>query len=235
MRLGAGFLTGVVLVAAALTAPAQSPGTSRDKRLPWESTLALPPWQSLEDGPPGIAPPLPAPAEGRDLRVSLARDGSLRVLNRRGVLRLKLGLPGWVLRLWRDGGLEMDPLAPVGAFPADTPLSRGVGELPWGESDLRPGLRGLLWILDDGERVLTLVHPATGRVQYLALPLVSDPELVFWPDHLELRERASAEAPRKVSRRWSLSWPGLLPQFLRLAQPATEGPHGTAFQPFPKD
>jgi hypothetical protein len=118
---------------------------------------------------------------------------------------------------------------------AGTPLSRGVSELPWGQSDFRPGLGGLLWILDDGERILTVVHPATAQVQYLALPPCSGPFLRFWPDRLELVEGGGDPAARPAPRRWSLAWTALLPQLLRLAQPAPEGRHGTAFQPFPRD
>jgi len=237
VRLGSRVLTGVLLAAAAFGAPAQAPAPSRDKRLPWEAAQAMPPWQAAPEGPFGAPPPLPEPVPpaGRALHARFEPDGSLRILDHRGVLRLKIGLPGRVARMWKDGGREVEPGASRLDLPASTTLSKGASELPWGMADFRPGLEGLLWILDDGERILTVVHPATARVQYLALPPVSDPELVFWPDHLELRERAGIEAGRQRQRRWSLPWPGLLPQLLRLAQPAKEGRHGTAFQPFPKD
>lgn len=237
MRLGSRVLTGGLLAAAAFWAPAQAPAPSREKRLPWEAAQSMPPWQALPEGPFGAPPPLPEPVplSGPGLQARFETDGCLRILDRRGVLRLKIGLPGRVARMWKDGGRDVEPGASRLEFPASTVLSRGASELPWGMADFRPGLEGLLWILDEGERILTVVHPATARVQYLALPPVSDPELVFWPDHLELRERAGLEAARQGQRRWSLSWPGLLPQLLRLAQPAKEGRRGTAFQPFPKD
>jgi hypothetical protein len=237
VRLGSRVLTGALLAATALGAPAQDPASSRDKRLPWEAAQAMPPWQAAPEGLFGAPPPLldPAPSTGRALHARFDPDGSLRILDRRGVLRLKLGLPGRVVRMWKDGGREVESGTTRLDFPVSTTLGKGASELPWGMADFRPGLEGLLWILDDGERILTVVHPATARVQYLALPPVSDPELVFWPDHLELRERAGIEAGRQRQRRWSLPWPGLLPQLLRLAQPAKEGRHGTAFQPFPKD
>lgn len=231
MRLGAFLLT-----AALLSLGAQEAGTPRDRRLPWEAALTLPPWEVRDDGDPGPPPPLPAaPAGPGDLRAALARDGSLRVFDRRGLLRLKTGLPGRPVRVWTDGGRVADPAAPVLRLASSTLLARGVSELPWGQADFRPGLGGLLWILDDGERILTVVHPATSQVQYLSLPPLADPTLRFWPDRLELVEGGGEPGARPSPRRWSLAWTALLPQFLRLGQPAPEGRHGTAFQPFPRD
>jgi hypothetical protein len=177
----------------------------------------------------------PAKPSPRELRVRLAGDGSLRVLDRRGILRLKLGLPGRIARLWRDGGRPVDAIEAELSFPKATPLAKGVAELPWGAADIRPGLEGLLWILDDGERVLTVLHPATGGAQYLLLPPATSPDIVFLPDRLEVRERAVGEGSRTSPRRWSLPWTGLLPQILRLAQPPPTGRPGTAFIPFPKE
>lgn len=233
MRLVAGVL--IPLLAAGLGLPAQAP---RDRRLPWEGQASLLPWQAAEEGPASAfgPPPAPLPADPKgDLRVHLTPDGRLRVVDRRGVLRINAGLPGRVSRMWRDGGLEVDPRGEGLRLSGKSPLSRGVAELPWARPDFRPGLEGLLWILDDGERVLTLVHPATGRVQYLALPPLSDPELAFGPGHLELRERPAEGAPAAAPRRWILPWTALLPAFLKLAQPPAENRHGTAFKPFPRD
>ena len=233
MRLVAGILIPPLAAGAGLAA--QAP---REHRLAWEAQASILPWQATEgELSPPPDPPTAPPALDRkgDLRVRLTPDGRLRAVDRRGVLRVNAGLPGRVSRMWRDGGLEVDPRDPDLRLSAKGPLSRGVADLPWARPDFRPGLEGLLWILDDGERVLTLVHPATGRVQYLALPPLSDPELAFGPQHLELRERPAAGAPPSGRRRWTLPWTALLPAFLKLAQPPAENRHGTAFKPFPRD
>jgi hypothetical protein len=234
VRLGAGLLSAALAAAPPLQGQAPAAG---EKRLPWEAALSVPPWQGLPDGAGEAAPlpPTPTASMGRELRVRLAGEGSLRVLDRRGVLRLKLGLPGRLARLWRDGGVPVDPGATEILFPKATLLAKGVANLPWGQPDFRPGLEGLLWVLDDGERILTVLHPATGRAQYLLLPPATSPDLVFLPDRLEVREPATGEGGRTSPRRWSLPWTGLLPWLLRLAQPPPEGRHGTAFIPFPKE
>ena len=56
-----------------------------------------------------------------------------------------------------------------------------------GAPDFRPALEGLLWILDDDESYLTVIHPATARVVYLPLPGGQDLDLAFHPDQLEVR------------------------------------------------
>lgn len=229
MRLGALLLTGLLPLAAQDPAP-------RERRLPWEAGLALPAWEVRDEPDAGAPPPVPTAPEGAgSLRAILTRDGTLRILDRRGVLRLKAGLPGRPVKAWTDGGREVDAPTQILRLASATPLSRGVSELPWGRPDFRPGLQGLLWILDDGGRILTLVHPATSQIQYLALPPCAEPLLRFWPDRLELVEAGGDPAGRNAPRRWSLAWSALLPQLLRLAQPAPEGRHGTAFQPFPRD
>jgi len=235
VRLGARVLSAALAAAGPLLL-GQGP-RSGGRRRPWGGALAGPSWQGMPEGAAGSAPGLPAPDRppAADFRVRLAGDGSLRVLDRRGVLRLKLGLPGRVVRLWRDGGRPLDPSATELYFPRATLLSKGVQNLPWSQPDFRPGLEGLLWVLDDGERILTLVHPATGRAQYLLLPPATSPDLVFLPDRLEVWEPAGGEGSRTSPRRWSLPWTGLLPCLLRLAQPPPEGGHGTAFIPFPKE
>jgi len=234
VRLGARLLSAALVAVSLLRGQAPASG---EKRLPWEAALSMPPWQGLPEGTEEAAPisPVPGPPQGRELSVRLAGEGSLRVLDRRGVLRLKIGLPGRLTKLWRDGGITVDPAATALEFPRTTPLSKGVANLPWGQPDFRPGLEGLLWVVDDGERILTVVHPATGRAQYLLLPPATSPDLVFLPDRLEVREPATGEGRRTSPRRWSLPWTGLLPWLLRLAQPPPEGRHGTAFIPFPRE
>ena len=221
MRLGA------YLLAGALALPAQVAGT-----LPWSGVPALP-WK-VDEGAPAPAP-LEATRKALALTVHLAPDGALRISDDQGVLRLRLGLPGRPLKVWRDWGLPVaNPFAPL-AFPASSPLSRGLGNLPVGARDFRPALEGLLWILDDDEKLITLIHPATAQVVYLPLPGGQNPTLVFHPDRLESQETPSSRGERGAAR-WSLPWLALLPQFIRLSQEAQPGgPTGTALVPFAKD
>jgi len=217
VRLGA-----LLLIPAALTA--QAP-------LPWGSALELP-WETAIPGPPPppLAPEAPeAPVPQR--RVSLSGDGTLRISDARGRVTLRLGLSGRPLRLLRDAGVPLTLADFPCSFPAETPLSKGLGNLPLAGDDFRKALKGLLWILDDGERRITLVHPATQQVAYLPLPAGQDWELYLHPDRIEIRERAAVE--HRETACWSLSWFILLPQFVKLSMPPPAGTPGTAFRPFP--
>lgn len=226
MRLGAGLLTLLGL----LGLQGQTP-----RALPWEK-LPRPPWEGRfeadPEAPPPPAPPAPAPPAHR---VRITGDGALTVLDGRGVVRLRTGLPGRPRAVWRDGGHPVPgpwPAVPFG------PAQRGpaLAEDFWSAGDPRRALAGLLWILDDGERTLTLVHPATARVAFLPLPETEGVDLRFLPAGLEALERLpeGAEGPRR-GRRWVLPWVALLPSLLRLEPPAGSQQRGTALQPFPKD
>jgi len=201
--------------------------------LPWKAAPALP-WQLGEAGPApaGLAAPT-APASA-DLTVRLAADGALRITDGKGLIRLRTGLPGRPLRVWRDWGVPVaDPLAPM-VFDRRTPLGRGIGGMLVGAPDFRLALEGLLWILDDDEGYLAVVHPATARVVYLPLPGGQNLALAFHPDHLELRERPAAARPGGAA--WDLPWLALLPQFIQLGQAGADSRgQGTALAPFPKD
>jgi hypothetical protein len=218
----------ILLLTAALGLPAQTPGGG----LPWRSAPALA-WQMEAAG----TPPEPCAARPTQsyfgLTVHLAQDGALRITDEKGLIRLRTGLPGRVRRAWRDWGTPVaDPWQPLG-FPARSPLQRGIGNLPVESPDFRPALEGLLWILDDDESVLTVIHPANSRVVYLPLPGGQDLDLAFHPDRLEVLERGPDGASRSS---WSLHWLVLLPQFVQLGK-ENEGlrPRGTALAPFPKD
>jgi hypothetical protein len=189
--------------------------------LPWERAPLLS-WQPQPAIGESTVAPLP-PSDGK-LRVKLEGDGALSVLDARGVRRLRLGLPGRPIHAWRDGGapLEMKDHS-VWNFPTNTPLAGGLGNLGWGSEDFRPSLTGLLWLLEDGEGFLTLVHPATARAIHLPLPQGLEFQVLFFPDRLELRSK---------NGRWSLAWLALLPQLAQLG-PQSEPPKlGTAFKPF---
>lgn len=223
MRLGALFLTLAALAAPTLAAQGRQP-------LPWEGLQPLD-WQA---GPAVAAAEAPhaAPPSSGPMEALLSVDGTLRIQDARGIIRLQTGLPGRPLKAWRDGGLPLP--APSGAwrFPTDSPLSQGLGGLLWGAADFRPFLRGLLWIIEDGEAVLTVAHPATARVIHLPLPPGRDLHLAFLPDRLEV---SAGEVDRGAPRRWSIPWIGLLPRLAALGPQAGPTKAGSALAPFPKD
>lgn len=217
MRLGA-----FLLIAASLAA--------QDTRgLPWSNAPHLP-WRVSAPPSPELKPELGQPSTG-NLRVILDPGGALKIVDGRGIVRLRTGLPGRPIKIWRDGGIPVAGTFGTWLFPEQTPLTQGIGELPLGQTDFRPGLQGLLWILDDEERHLTVVHPATTRIAYLALPLGTGLDLVFRTDTLGvLQTDPDHSRPRGF---WSLPWLSLLPQFIALGTaPKPEKP-GTALLPFP--
>ena len=213
--------------------------------LPWEMAPALSWRAGLGSDTPaavdaGFENPVTSaiPSNG-PVTVKLSADGTLRIVGTKGVRRLRLGLPGRPLRAWRDEGIPLDLTTLEAAnvswrFPRDTPLAGGIQALPWGGEDFRNTLIGLLWILDDGEHFLTLVHPATARVVFLPLPIGQDFNVRMTPGYLELLENPS-KGSSSASRRWSLPWLALLPQFAELARPEESPAPGTALIPFPKN
>ncbi len=228
MRLVALLLTPVALT---LALAAQAPQIGHGPRsLPWQAG-ATPPWQPLEAMPrpqPGTAAPSQGPAS-----VRLSEDGTLEVWNGAGVRTLRFGLPGRPHRAWRDGGIPLDGPRGTWAFPESDPLSTGLGGLDWNAGDFRNSLQGLLWILEDGERVLTVVHPATAQVIYLPLPKGEDFNLIFEPTRLVLKAGQGPASPGEPQGgAWALPWLALLPQFARLGPPALPPVRGTALKPF---
>ena len=218
----------ILLLSAAAAVTAQTP------RLPWVTARPLP-WSPGPPGPVEPAGPAPAPAE-LSLAVTLSADGALRITDAKGIIQLRLGLPGRVLKIWRDGGTEVDPGSRVLAFPIRTPLQAGVAGMGLGSADFRPALAGLLWILDDDERVLTVIHPATARVAHLALPGGHGVNLVFHPDRLEALNSSPESRSHREDASWSLPWLALLPQLVELGQPKPRPvKEGGALVPFPKE
>ncbi len=217
MRLGPLFLITATLAA-------QSP-----RSLSWDKTPNLP-WCAI---PAEERPPLPERPQEGSLRVSLDPDGALKVVDAKGIILLRTGLPGRPKRLWRDGGHPLPGTSGTWNFPAETPLRTGLGALPLGQADFRPGLRGTLWIIDDEERLLTVLHPATSRVAYLPLPGGTGLDLQFLPDQLIVQQ--GPDGTGRASNAWSLPWLSLLPQFIFLGTPAPTPKPGTALIPFPKE
>lgn len=223
MRLGALLLSVAALAASTLT------GQSRSA-LAWERVPPLD-WQVIPSSFRMETPAGLEPSTG-PLVARLTGDGTLSIRDARGIIRLRTGLPGRPLKAWRDGGVPLPSPSGAWPFPADSPLSQGLGGLSWVAEDFRPFLRGLLWILEDGEGFLTVVHPATARAIHLPLPSGRDLTLRFLPDRLEV---AAGEVDRGAPRLWSIPWMSLLPRLAAL------GPHpdpvkaGTALAPFPKE
>ena len=221
---------GTLLLTAALALPAQTP-----RPLPWMAAPPLP-WKTAELTPLPV-PPRALPTQTYfALTLHLSKDGALRITDDAGLVRLRTGLPGRPLKVWRDWGIPVaDPYAPLG-FPGRTPLMRGIGGLPVGAPDFRPALEGLFWVLDDDEKRITLIHPAASRLVYLPLPGESGLDLVFRPDRLEVRELRSLAGGGQDTVCWSIPWLALLPQFIHLGQENPNNrPSGTAMVPYPKE
>jgi hypothetical protein len=221
---------GTLLLTAAVAASAQTP----PRELPWTAARSLP-WIQGPTAPAEAVPPAPAPTE-LTLTVTLAEDGALRITDDKGTITLRMGLPGRPMKFWRDGGTPLPPASRMLRFPTHTPLQLGIGGLHLGSEDFRPALAGLLWILDDDERVITVIHPATARVAYLPLPGGHGISLVFHPDRLEAQKILPGPPERIEDVSWSLPWLALLPQFIQLGQ-AKPRPlkEGTALVPFPRE
>ena len=223
MRLGA-----LLLMPAALAAQSKLPWDV-DSRVPWESTLP-----SAAPAPLSLSPGGGDTRTSANCRVMLTEDGTLRISDHQGRILFRLGLPGRPVRVLRDAGTPMALTEFPAFFPTrNTPLTEGLGGLPLVGGDFRPALEGLLWILDDGEQRITLVHPATERVVYLPLPTGQGWEIHLQPDRLEIREKAPPAGERRETACWSVPWLVLLPQFVRLSVPQPVGNRGTAFHPFP--
>jgi hypothetical protein len=221
VRLGACFLTGAVLAA-----PLSAEG---HPLLAWERQPPLD-WQAGSRATQAI-PTAPEPSTG-PVMARLAADGTLKVSDAQGVIRLHAGLPGRPLKAWRDGGIALAQPSGLWAFPADSPLSKGLGGLRWCSDDFRPFLRGLLWILDDGEGFLTVVHPATARLIHLPLPPGEELDLHFFPDRLEV---VAGKVVKGAPRQWSIPWMGLLPRLAGLGPRPDPSKAGTALSPFPNN
>ena len=220
----------VALFLAAGCLSAQAPQLKGPGPLPWQSG-PTPPWEPLgafPRTPPGPDQPL-TPSQG-SVQARLAADGTLEIFDGAGVRSLRIGLPGRPVKVWRDGGIPVPRPWDRLAFPQADPLSQGLGGLAWNAGDFRPSLSGLLWILEDGERVLTVVHPATAQVVYLPLPRGDGFSVSFEPSRLVAL--AGQDGGGKTEG-WALPWLALLPQFARLGPPVSPGPRGTALKPFP--
>ena len=228
MRLGAGLLTALACLGT-LGIEAQTA-----RALPWEK-LPQAPWESRFDPEPD-GPPLPqVPPVPAAFGVRITADGALTVLDGRGVIRLKTGLPGRPRSVWRDGGQPVPaPWIALSFGPGATGPALS-GEF-WNSTDPRRAMAGMLWILDDGERTLSLVHPATGRVAFLPLPEADGVDLRFLPRGLEALERLpEGISETRRSRRWFLPWMALLTSLLRLEPPPRSQNRATALLPFPKE
>jgi hypothetical protein len=165
------------------------------------------------------------------VEANLTGDGTLSIRDARGIIQLRTGLPGRPLKAWRDGGLPLASATGAWRFPAESPLCQGLGGLQWTAKDFRPFMRGLLWILEDGEGFLTVVHPATARAVHLPLPPGRDLQLRFLADRLEV---VAGDVDKGAPRQWSIPWMGLLPRLVALGSRPDPSKAGTALAPYPK-
>jgi hypothetical protein len=219
MRLGALLLTPAVLTAQA--------------HFPWDAAIELP-WETTV--PVELPEPLPPePVATPACMVSLTGDGTLHIVNDQGRIALRIGLPGRPVHILRDAGTALALTDFPQRFPLKTPLSKGLGSVPLLGNDFRSELQGLLWIVDDSQKRLTIVHPATRQVIYLPLPAGNDWEPCFFPDRLEIREILDPSVERRERICWSLPWLVLVPQFVKLSRTPLAGRQGTAFHPFPSE
>jgi hypothetical protein len=223
MRLGTLLLIGATCTAS-LALAQERPALSWERVMP----LAWSVEPDLRETPPATELQPSTGARFTQLRA----DGSFRISDQRGRILLKSGLPGRPLQVWRDGGVPLP--SPVGAwgFPLDSPLSQGLGALQWCSGDFRPFLRGLLWVLEDSEGFLTVIHPATARVIHLPLPPGRDLHLRFLADRLVVQ---AGEVEQGAPSQWSLPWMGLLPRLSDLGPQPHPAQVGGALAPFPKE
>ena len=221
MRLAAIIIkTGKLLLALSMTQIAGSQG------LPWKQSLNAP-WR--------IVDPMPEPArlqikqQNTELTVHVDKDGTIVIVNQKGIKNLRFGLPGRPVSIWRDAG---QPLDSVGRFPfsSQTPLSTDFNKVSKETSDFLNNLAGLLWIFDDSEEYLTIVHPATFQYAFLSLPGGKDLELRFHPNYLELCKKEPHDGN---SLSWALSWKDLESVFQTLAKLSVTLPQGDALVPYP--
>lgn len=222
----------LLLIIGVLVAPrayAQG-GPTVARTLAWERVLPMAWVVGSASKTPGTPEPM-SPSSG-PLVVRLAGDGTLQVQDERGRIRLKTGLPGRSLRAWRDGGVPLPSASGEWGFPVDTPLMHGLGALQWCSPDFRPFLRGLLWVLEDSEAYLSIIHPATARVIHVPLPPGRDITILFLPDRLEI---VAGQVDRGAPRRWSMPWMGFLPRLGDLCPQPNPAKPGSALVPFPKE
>ncbi|MDR2697891.1 MAG: hypothetical protein LBB40_05385 [Holophagales bacterium] len=192
----------------------------------WRNQSARLPWRNVEPRPEPQRVQIKQP--NANLTVKVDRDGTIAIFNKNKIRLLRFGLPGRPILMWRDAG---QPIVSFGqfSFPSHTPLSANFKKASEKTSDFLNNLAGLLWILDDGEQYLTIVHSATCQYAFINLPGGRDMELRFHPDHLELCERGYVDGD---SNAWALSWNELLPVLQALATPPPQQPQGSAFVPY---
>jgi len=199
------------------------------RELPWSLTYQ-PSWQPCDSAAEPQPIPVPELPRKDGMKVLLTTFGVLQIEDIRGIIRLRMGLPGRPLKIWRGAGVPMTLEDFPCRFPSETPLSKGS---PAGDRDFRTSLAGLLWVLDDSEHMITVVHPATLQVVFIPLPGQNGLDLKWYPDRLQVRESLTGPVGRRDLGCWSVPWAGLLPQFLHLTSQPPPLPQGTALVPFP--
>lgn len=208
--------------------------TAKDQSvLPWKNIKKLP-WQIVETKAQNV-PPVDFPTQSYlPLTISLKQNGNIKIADKKGRIRARLGLPGRPQKVWRDWGIRIINIFDPILFPNHSSLQQGIDNVLTNILDFRSRLEGLLWILSDDVNILTVINPATSQVVYISLPSERDLNLTFYPDRIEASEEQPAQN-NKVQTSWSLYWLELLPYFIQLStSKQSNEAHGSAFEPFKK-
>lgn len=220
-----------LLIAALLSMHARTQSS-----LPWKRDMVSPYWRvksldsTLETNPVSVQSTRPC----LPLVVHLSANGTIKVVESGGLVRWRLGLPGRPKKVWRDSGIRVAEIFSPISFPARSPLQRGVGNMLLNILDFRPNLKGLLWILDDDESILTVINPATSQVVYIRLPTGQNLAISLHAKQIEVFEEQCKDCDGSQTG-WTLHWLALLPQFIQLAGTTTNHhPQHTILPPVTK-
>lgn len=169
------------------------------------------------------------------LTLNIEPSGIVQITDKRGLIRSRLELPGRPKKIWRDWGIPIDTLFDTIQFPLEIPIQQDIINLLIQIVDFRPNLEGLLWIVDDSEKFLTVVNPADSSMSYIMLPGGSNIDLIFHPDRLEV-EGDIIDVIEKTKINWTINWLTLLPSLIKPnVRHHMNNMYGTTTMPFPKN
>ena len=121
--------------------------TAKDQNaLPWKSIQKLP-WQIVETKTQNL-PPVDFPTQSYlPLKINLQQNGNIKIVDKKGHIRTRLGLPGRPQKVWRDWGIRITNIFDPILFPNHSSLQQGIDSILTNVLDFRSRLEGLLWIL----------------------------------------------------------------------------------------
>lgn len=205
---------------------------------PWKHAKALP-WQitkqcSTEMSCPTLGTHHQLNIPLTPLTVYISPNGAVKITSTNGIVQLRTGLPGRPQKVWRDHGYQVTNIFAPMLFPTTSPLQKNMGSILVSILDFCSNLEGLLWILGDDEKVLTVINPANSQIVYLSLPAGHELNLSFHHDHIEVLDEHS-KGNNKEPLVWSLHWLTLMPQLIQLGQKSNYNKtEGSALLPFDK-